>query len=367
MMKFLNLIVSKRLHTDEVEYTLQKLLYKNKDQKPKRYANRVAVIQKQIKPVKHVGHFIESIYCLVKHATDKGATYVVFPEYIFFDLFGILPFFHQINKHLNKRSFTKKAEVENSVHQSKDNWLLYHLFDLFAIPTEKVILHTMKHFAKYFSIYIYTGSFIHKENKQLYNVGSIIDPNGSIICTQRKVHLTDFEDNIGLARGNQFDVLEAPIGKIAAPVCMDATYFETFHLVRKKGANIVIIPIANNEPYNQWKALRGIWPRVQETYVYGLKSALTGSIGGMHFTGKAGIFAPMEMTTNHDGVIAMTEDSVGDEIVIADLDIKRLIIEREKAQYKNDVNPIFEQNYYSKTYGKFKKVNKSSNVINNES
>src|SRR5690625_7043405 len=80
----------------------------------------------------------------------------------------------------------------------------------------------MKHFAKYFSIYIYTGSFIHKENKQLYNVGSIIDPNGSIICTQRKVHLTDFEDNIGLARGNQFDVLEAPIGKIAAPVCMDA-------------------------------------------------------------------------------------------------------------------------------------------------
>src|SRR5690625_55300 len=120
MMKFLNLIVSKRLHTDEVEYTLQKLLYKNKDQKPKRYANRVAVIQKQIKPVKHVGHFIESIYCLVKHATyvaplsvacftkhfiesiyclvkhatDKGATYVVFPEYIYFLTFLVYsPFF----------------------------------------------------------------------------------------------------------------------------------------------------------------------------------------------------------------------------------------------------------------------------------
>src|SRR5690625_3103401 len=120
MISSLNLIVSTRSQTDDVEYTLQKLLYKNKDQKPKRYANRVAVIQKQIKPVKHVGHFIESIYCLVKHATDKGATYVVFPEYIFFDLFGILPFFHQINKHLNKRNLTKKEEVENTVHQSKN-------------------------------------------------------------------------------------------------------------------------------------------------------------------------------------------------------------------------------------------------------
>src|SRR5690625_7683257 len=108
MMKFLNLIVSKRLHTDEVEYTLQKLLYKNKDQKPKRYANRVAVIQKQIKPVKHVGHFIESIYCLVKHATDKEATYVVFTAYIVFELFGILPFFHYIIKHLNKRNLDRK-------------------------------------------------------------------------------------------------------------------------------------------------------------------------------------------------------------------------------------------------------------------
>src|SRR5690625_5846522 len=100
MMKFLNFIISKRLHTDEVEHTLQKLLYKNKYQKPKRYANRVAVIQKQIKPVKHVGHFIESIYCIVKHASDKVATYVVFPEYIFFDFFCILSFFLYISKYL---------------------------------------------------------------------------------------------------------------------------------------------------------------------------------------------------------------------------------------------------------------------------
>src|SRR5690625_4274705 len=225
----------------------------------------------------------------------------------------------------------------------------------------------MKRLAKQFSIYIFTGSYLHKENGRLFNVGTLIDPHGNIVHTQRKVHLTDFEVAIGLSRGEEFKTFDLPIGKTATPICMDATYFETFQIVRRQGANIVIIPIANNEEYNEWKALRGIWPRVQESYVYGLKSALTGSIGGMHFTGKAGIFAPMEMTTNHDGVIAMTEDSVGDEIVIADLDIKRLIIEREKAQYKNDVNPIFEQYYYSKTYGKFKKVNKSSNVINNES
>src|SRR5690625_7837205 len=138
---------------------------------------------------------------------------------------------------------------------------------------------------------------------------------------------------------------------------MDATYFKTFHLVRKKGANIVIIPIANNEPYHQWKALRGIWPRVQEAYVYGLKSALTGSIAGLQFTGKAGIFAPVEMTDNKDGVIAITEKYVRNDIVIADLDVDKLINVRKNDPYQNDVNPIFEHNYYSKTYGRLNNRN----------
>ena len=100
------------------------------------------------------------------------------------------------------------------------------------------------------------------------------------------------------------EVYSLPFGKVVCPICMDATYFETFRIARERGADIAILPIANLEEYNLWKALRGIWPRVQESYLYGLKSSLNGWIFGRHFTGKAGIFAPWPMTPNKDGVLS---------------------------------------------------------------
>lgn len=111
------------------------------------------------------------------------------------------------------------------------------------------------------------------------------------------------------------------------------------------------IPIANNEPYHVYRSLRGIWPRVQESYVFGLKAALNGWIGGMHFTGKAGIFAPLEMTDDRNGVIAISEHHEGDELVIGDLDFAQLREVREQAEYYGDSNPAFEADYVTNTYG----------------
>ena len=105
---------------------------------------------------------------------------------------------------------------------------------------------------------------------------------------------------------------------------MDASYFETFRLLAAKHADIVIVPIANNEPYDKWRAMRGIWGRVQEAYVYGMKASLNGWIGGMEFTGKAGFFAPCEMTENFDGVLKIADEPCGDEVIVFDLEIERL-------------------------------------------
>ncbi len=348
MRRLFALYLRKRLHHQLVDDYLQSKC--QLDMTFDKIENRVAVIQKSIKPVRKVKRFIDTIYSFVENATKNGATYVIFPEYIFFDLFGVIPFFRFINYFLNRITLPTKRKNKNHLTESNDNRLLYVIFDLFAQPTEKVIVNTMKRLAKHFSVYIFTGSYLHKEADRLYNVGTLIDPEGNIIYTQQKVHLTDFEADIGLARGDNFQVLDLPIGKTATPICMDATYFETFRIVRHQGANIVIIPIANNEPYQQWKALRGIWPRVQESYVFGLKPALTGSIAGMHFTGKAGVFAPIEMTEKRDGIIGITENAIGNDIIYADLDIEQLVSTRINAPYYNDANPLFETNYFERTY-----------------
>jgi len=188
--KIFDLYLSKRLHRDKIDYFIQTLLQEKSRPNQNLVAKRVAVVQKEIKPVKHVPYFIHSIYSIIERATDQGATYVIFPEYIFFDLFGVLPFFQSINKFLQKQTITKSKDTHIAQSPPEHNRLLFHVFDIFATPTEKAILHIMKSFAKYFSIYIYTGSYIHKENKQLYNVYSLISPDVNIIYTQRKVHLT---------------------------------------------------------------------------------------------------------------------------------------------------------------------------------
>ncbi|MDI3281585.1 MAG: nitrilase, partial [Bacillota bacterium] len=110
--------------------------------------------------------------------------------------------------------------------------------------------------------------------------------------------------------------------------------------------------IANSEEYHPWKALRGIWPRVQESYVFGLKASLNGWLGGMHFTGKAGIFAPLELTEGRDGVLALAGHWEGDELVTADLNLAALRRARQEAEYWGDANPAFEAGYWERTYGR---------------
>ena len=95
----------------------------------------------------------------------------------------------------------------------------------------------------------------------------------------------------GFSPGKVFRVFPAAFGGLAAPVCMDATYYETFRVVAALGADIVAVPIANPEEYNAYLALRGIWPRVQETPVYGIKSALVGKMLGFTLTGRR-VIAP---------------------------------------------------------------------------
>ncbi|MBO8126794.1 MAG: nitrilase [Firmicutes bacterium] len=323
----------------------------SKEAQPKPSGNvKVACIQKQVIPVETGEEYAERISGFVKTAAQQGCRLVVFPEYNFFDFFGLLPGFKDLNRYLNK-----KAKAKTSSHGSSGNsgtGALLTLFSAVAQPTEAAILAIISQLAEIYGVYIYTGSYLVKETEGLYNAGSLVGPDGELIGTQKKIHLTDFEAEIGICRSDSLAVFPLDIGTIAIPICMDATYFETFQLARNLGADIVVIPIANNEEYNLWRALRGIWPRVQESYVYGLKASLNGWLGGMHFTGKAGIFAPIELTKKKDGVVAIAENYQGDAVVVAELDLARLAQARKDAEYYGDSNPAFEAELYAKTYGR---------------
>ena len=315
---------------------------------------RVSCVQRQIRLVKSIEEYMDMLCGFIGQAAKNNSHLIIFPEYNFFDLFGLIPGFHCLNQILNKKAIKVKDEEkdrEKESHLKRNSYFLTTIFKGVAKPIEAGIKRIVSLLAKEYRIYIYTGSYILKEKDEIYNAGSLFGPEGNLIGTQKKMHLTDFEVKIGIKRGNKMEVYSLPFGKVVCPICMDATYFETFRIAREIGADMVILPIANLEEYSTWKALRGIWPRVQESYLYGLKSSLNGWIAGMHFTGKAGIFAPLSMTEGKDGILSLSPSYEGNHLITANINIKRLYEAREKAEYQEDKNTEFEEKYIERTYG----------------
>jgi len=302
----------------------------------------VSCVQRRINPVKRVARYIDMLHGFIQEAAEQNAELVVFPEYNFFDLLGLIPGFGLIDRYLNKAA--SKKDGNDPAGEGGDS-MIAAIFGAVAGPVKNCLHTAVSALAEGFGVHIYTGSYLTKEREQLYSEGALFGPDGRLIGTQRKLHLTDAEERMGYRRGHELLAYTVNGIKIAIPICMDATYFETFRLARRLGADVVVIPIANNEEYTCWRALRGIWPRVQESYVYGAKASLNGWIAGMHFTGRAGVFGPMEMTEKRDGVFAVAPHYEGDCVITHTLDIEELRGVRDEAQYFGDGNTQFEAHY----------------------
>lgn len=306
---------------------------------------RAAAVQRRIKLAGNVEEYADAMESYVKLAAEQRCDIIAFPEYNFFDLFGVIPGFSGLDRYLNS-----KAAAPTAGGPAADMSGLYPVLLRAALPMQNAIEKIMCSLALRYSIYVYTGSYFIREGGQLYNGGAVISRRGEIIGRQKKLHLTDFEERLGISRTNEFGTFSLDIGKVTFPVCMDATYYEVFSLARSHGCDIAVLPIANNEEYRLYRALRGIWPRVQELYVFGIKSALTGWFCGMHFTGKAGIFAPLGITPKQDGVVSISKDFEGDALVVGDIDLAALARARKEDEYHGDCNPEFERSYYQKYY-----------------
>lgn len=303
---------------------------------------RVCAVQQEIQLIKNYRQYVDRMYGFIHQSVEEGGQLIVFPEYSGALILGMLPLVETILKKMTKQdggSIDKDEDVAIDIVETL-SILTPFLLDIFETTFSELALH--------FGVYIMPGSIMIVDGDSAYNRSYLFGPDGRVVGKQDKLHLVMLEKDIGLSMGEDLSVFDTPIGKLAFPVCMDATYFETFKIAKDKGADIVIIPIANMEEYNYYFALRGIWPRVQESGVYGIKSALVGELYGIEFTGKAGIFAPLLLTPNSDGVLKEAKSYDRDEIVVCDIDLD--LIERYNDPYFSDENREFFNRYYPSIY-----------------
>jgi len=304
---------------------------------------RVAAVQMELKLFKSPLGYSDEIHRRVIEAKNAGARLVIFPEYNSLQLLGMLPGIEQIEE-----SYGGKVGDQGE-NKEEDQPGLADIFK-FISPAVLPLVHTVySKLASAYGLYIMAGSYPLVDKGSLVNRAFLYGPGGALVGSQDKVHLLPMEEKWPINRGSSFSFFDTELGRLAMPVCMDATYYETFRLLEMAGVETVLLPIADQQEYNFWLALRGIWPRVQESPLYGVKSAMVGTLAGYTFTGRAGIFAPLELTAKRDGVLAEVEPFDREAIAVADLDLEALKQLRCSHPWR-DSNPELYRRYFPEIY-----------------
>ncbi len=304
---------------------------------------RVAAVQMRFRFLTSAGAFARTVSQLVNQAAAGGAELVVFPEDVGMMLFGILPRFERI---------TATGSMEEALARIGPDLSVSSIVELVGKSAERIYLSVFSRLARDYGMMIQAGSMpVMSRDGRVYNIAYLFGPRGQLMGTQLKCHLLPLEAEWGFAAGDELVVLDTPIGRVAQPICMDATYFETFRILSAEGAEVVCLPVADPDPSgNPFKSLRGLWPRVQESGVYGIQSCMVGSALDLTFTGRSGIYAPLDLTPTGDGVLAQAL-SDDEEIVLADLDMDALRAFRKEEPIR--ANAAFIRAYFPAIYRGF--------------
>ncbi len=228
---------------------------------------------------------------LVDSAVERGATFVVLPEYV---------------------SFLGPKEQHQSIAES--------------IPgptTERFAAKARQH-----GIFLHGGS-IHEESNtpgMFYNTSVVFDPSGEIIATYRKIHLFDI-DLTGNVTANESstilpgdDIVTADVDghTVGLSICYDLRFPELYRQLALEGAEILLVPAAFTmfTGKDHWHVLLRARAIENQTYV------LAPGQYGSHEPNNSQCYGHSIIIDPWGTVIAESSDSEG--VVVADLDFDYL-------------------------------------------
>jgi predicted amidohydrolase len=262
-------------------------------------ATRAAAVQMRIWPHRSGDEFAAHVGDLVQRAVDRGAGLIVFPEDTATGLLGMLPGFD-------------RAGPPGGVSVAD-------ILTLAGPYVERVYTTVFSRLAARHRATIVAGTALLPRNGRVYNLAHVFGPDGSLIGVQPKIHLFPHEAGWGIAAGDDLRVWRTPHGRLAVPVCMDATYFETFRVAAKLGATVAAVPTADPDTYNVWKKRRGAWARAQDGGLPVVNACLFGAFAGITLTGRSACYAPLHATPDGSGILAEVADPDAEGVAVAEL------------------------------------------------
>lgn len=101
--------------------------------------------------------------------------------------------------------------------------------------------------ARRHKLYIVAG-LLERDGHLVYNVSTLIGPDGGVIGTYRKVTLPRGEIEGGITPGKEYPVFHTPIGKIGMMICYDGFFPEVARELSNRGAEIIAWPVWGCNP-----------------------------------------------------------------------------------------------------------------------
>ncbi|WP_051331105.1 carbon-nitrogen hydrolase family protein [Aneurinibacillus terranovensis] len=120
-----------------------------------------------------------------------------------------------------------------------------------AEPVEGETFHILAAEAKKHGIYlVYGGLERNPSGDKPYNTVWMIGPDGSLVHTYRKVHLTEFETPC-YQPGDRFSVVKTDLGTVGVLICWDMAFPEAARTCALQGVDLLICPAAWEKPYER--------------------------------------------------------------------------------------------------------------------
>ncbi|MCL6595421.1 MAG: nitrilase [Firmicutes bacterium] len=287
---------------------------------------RVGAVQMRPRPIRRAWEFADHAYEMARAAVREGAEVVVFPDHVSLPLLTLVPGLGD--------AVTANASLEEALaalgeaEEPEEGGEGISVADVVAVATPalaRVYRTTFATLARRFRVHIAAGStMLAERDGRVLARCHLFGPSGRLLEAQAKTHLTPLERRWGLGSGDELRVVDTAVGRVALTGTMDSAFFEPFRLLDEAGAEVVLQASAEVGEPEPWRAMGGLWARVQEACLYGVQGALVGEALGLRFGGMAAVYAPLALTPEGDGVLAAARSADADEVVVADLDIGAL-------------------------------------------
>jgi predicted amidohydrolase len=182
-----------------------------------------------------------------------------------------------------------------------------------AQPIDGPLVTRMRAAARAAGIWLHMGSFAELAGGDRYNTSVVIDPEGDIAATYRKLHLfgwADGEPSV-MTAGESLVVLPTPLGATGLATCYDLRFPELYRRLVDSGAEVFLMASGWPTPrIEHWSILARARAIEDEAWVVACNSA--GTHVGTTMGGRSVVVDPR-------GTV-VAEAGEGEEILYADVD-----------------------------------------------